>query len=137
MIVLHIVLRHFPVVFDSFFSEKIHSICLLQKCITHILFIFQNQSNGTIMPSFVSTCSKNPITLQSSCNLLTACAFKIFTINSFNYLCLFWIDNQMPVLVLIVAEETSCIDHYFALLKTILHSQLNILTQRFRFLLCQ
>lgn len=55
-------------------------------------------------------------------NLLTACAFKIFTINSFSYHCLFWIDNQMPVLVLIVAEETSCIVHYFAPLKAILHS---------------
>ena len=42
MIVLHIILRHFTVIFNAFFLEKIHSICFLQKGISHILFIFQN-----------------------------------------------------------------------------------------------
>ena len=137
MIVLHIVLRHFPVVFDSLFSEKIHSICFLQKSISHILFIFQNQSDRTVMPSKVASRCSDAVPFQSPCDLLTACSLQIFPIDSFYGFRLFRIDDKISIFIFIISQKTAGIHHYLSLLEPILHSQLDILTQGFRFLLCQ
>ena len=41
------------------------------------------------------------------------------------------IDHKISVFVLIIAKKTAGIDHHLSLLKPILHSQFDILTQRF------
>ena len=137
MISLDVVLGDDTSVFHPLFLKIIYGIGLLQEGIPHVLFVFKNQTYACIIPfGFASWC-QNPITFQPLCNLLTAFSFKIFSEDTLDNLCLFRIDNQMPIFIFVIAKKASGIDHYFSLLKTILYTNFYVLAERFRFLLCQ
>ena len=55
MVALNIVLRNGAVVFDPFLCQEIRGIGLLQKSITHILFVPKNLIDGAGVP-FCITC---------------------------------------------------------------------------------
>ena len=101
----------------------------MQECIAHIFFIFKDAPDSTVVPSFISSGGRNAVTLKPSCYLLTACALQIFTENALHNFCLFRVYNKMSVLILIVPEEAVCIDHDLSLLKTVLDTDLYILTE--------
>ena len=135
VVVLDIVLRHNAGILYPLFTEAVHGVGLLQERIAHVLLISQNQAYAVIMPFCASASIRNAITLQSLSNLLAACALKILPEDTLDDFCLFRIDDQVPFIVLVVAEKAAGIDHHFPLLETVLHSDFYVLAERFRFLL--
>ena len=65
VVVLDIVLRHDSVVLYALFGKIIHRVCLLQKRITHILFVAQYLCNRACVPTWISRAGKYSVTLQA------------------------------------------------------------------------
>ena len=137
MIVLDVVLRQSAVVLAPFLIQEVDGIGLLQERVTHILLVFQYLADGAVVPAWIVPCGANAVTFQPSGDFHTACTLQILPEDTLDDLCLRRIDDQMPILILVIAEEVSCVYHYFSLLETVLDSHFRILAERFRFLLCQ
>ena len=137
MVVLNIVLRQGAVVPATLLIQEVYGVGLLQERVTHILFVFQYLADGAVVPAWIVPCGANAVTFQPSGDFHTACTLQILPEDTLDDLRLRRIDNQMPVLVLVIAEEISGVHHYLPLLEAVLDSHFRILAERFRFLLCQ
>jgi len=131
VVVLNVVLRQCAVVLAPFLIQKVNGVGLLQECIAHILLVLQYFADSAVVPAWIVPCSANAVTFQPSGDFHTACTLQILPENALDDLRLHRIDNQMPLLVLVIAEEVSCIDHHFSLLETVLDSHFRILAERF------
>ena len=120
MAVLHIILRYNPVVLYPFFREKIHRICFCKQRIPDIFFILQDFLYGLRPPFFLSCPGKDAVRLQSLPYLQKACALQVFPVDSLDYFCFFRLNNQMPLSVFRISEETVVVDLYKPLLVTVL-----------------
>ena len=137
MIVLDVVLRQCAVVLAPFLIQKVNGVGLLQECIAHILLVLQYFADSAVVPAWIVPCSANAVTFQPSGDFHTACTLQILPEDTLDDLRLRRIDDQMPILVLIIAEEVSCVHHHFPLLEAVLDTHFCILAERLRFLLCQ
>ena len=66
------------------------------------------------MPAWIAPCGQDAVTFQPSGDLLAACALQILPEDALDDLRLDRINDQMPLLVLVIAEEVSGILPYFA-----------------------
>ena len=140
MVVLDVVLLQRAVVLAPLLVQKDDGVGLLQERVTHILLVLQYLADGAVVPAWIAPCGTDTVTFQSSGNLLAACTLQILLEDTLDDLRLRWIDNQMSLLVLVVAEEVSCIHQHLPLLEAVLDSHFRILAklaERLRFLLRQ
>ena len=103
MAVLYIDLRNLTVVFNLSLGKEICRIGLLQKRIAHMLFLFQDTHDCAWIPFRLSVASRNLLFRQFLCNLCRIDADKEIPVDASYCFCLFLIDDQLPVLILIIA----------------------------------
>lgn len=137
MVVLNVVLRQSAVVLATLLVQEVYGVGLLQERVTHVLLVFQYLPDGAVVPARIAPCGADTVTLQPSGDLLTARTLKILPEDTLDDLSLCRIDDQMPRLVLVIAEEVPGVYHYFPLLEAVLNTHFRILAERLRFLLCQ
>ena len=135
MVVLNVVLRQRAVILATLLVQKVYGVGLLQERVSHILLVLQYFPDGAVVPAWIAPCGQDAVTLQSSGNLHAACALQILAEDALDDLCLRRIDDQMPLLVLVVSEEVPGIHQHFPLLETVLDSHFRIFAERLRFLL--
>ena len=69
------------------------------------------------------------VCFQTFCNPIHRVALQVFPVDALYHLCLFRIDDEIPICILGVAEEVIVIYLYLAILVAKLESQLHILTE--------
>ena len=93
--VLYVILRHNTVILYTFLVKKIYGIGFLQKCITHILFIFKDFADAAVMPSCISPRRFYFVTFQPSADSQNALSFQVLSENTLDYLRLFLVDQAL------------------------------------------
>ena len=117
MAVLNIDLCYFPVIFYLTLGKEISRISLLQKRIAHMLFLFQDTHDCAWIPFCLPQTSRNFLFRQFLCNLCRIDSDKEVPVYPSHCLCLFLIDDKLPVLILIVSEELECVEMHLTVLK--------------------
>ena len=103
MAVLYIDLCDLTVIFYLTLGKEICRIGLLQKCIAHMLFLFQDTHDCAWIPFRLSIASRNLLFRQFLCNLCRIDADKEIPVDASYRFCLFLIDHQLTVLILIIS----------------------------------
>ena len=103
MAVLNIDLCDLPVIFYLTLGKEISRISLLQKRIAHMLFLFQDTHDCAWIPFRLSVASRNLLFRQFLRNLCRIDADKEIPVDTSYRFCLFLIDDQLTVLILIVS----------------------------------
>ena len=129
MIAFHIVLRNNAVVLDSGFIQEVCGVGLLKKSITDVFFISKNLVDGAGPPFCFASAGEDAVCFQTFCNPVHRVALQIFTVDALYHLRLLWIDDEITICILGVAEEVIVIYLYLAILVAKLESQLHILTE--------
>ena len=137
MVAFHIVLRNNAVVLDSGFIQEVCGVGLLKKSITDVFFISKNLVDGAGPPFCFASAGEDAVCFQTFCNPVHRVALQVFTVDALYHLRLLWIDDEIPICILGVAEEVIVIYLYLAILVAKLESQLYILAEGLRFLLSQ
>ena len=129
MIAFHIVLRNNAVVLDSGFIQEVCGVGLLKKSITDVFFISKNLVDGAGPPFCFASAGEDAVCFQTFCNPVHRVALQVFTVDALYHLRLLWIDDEITICILGVAEEVIVIYLYLAILVAKLESQLHILTE--------
>jgi len=125
--VLHIILRHNTLVHHPLLRQEICCHCFLQKGIADVFFIRQDFVQCAGKPVVVSCRRLDSVCSKSFSDIVIAFPFHKFPVYPFYNLSFFRIDDEVPVLILIVTEEAVCADLNLALLIAVLESKLHIL----------
>lgn len=120
MAAFHIVLWDNAVVLDSLFREEIHCIGFLQKGITDVLLVLQDLPQCFRTPFRFSCRRQDFIRLKPSSCLEQTTALQVFPVDALHNLRLSRLNNQMPILVFCVSEETIVVDLTLAVLVIII-----------------
>ena len=129
MIAFHIVLRNNAVVLDSGFIQEVCGVGLLKKSITDVFFISKNLVDGAGPPFCFASAGEDAVCFQTFCNPVHRVALQVFTVDTLYHLRLLWIDDEITICILGVAEEVIVIYLYLAILVAKLESQLHILAE--------
>ena len=129
MIAFHIVLRNNAVVLDSGFIQEVCGVGLLKKSITDVFFISKNLVDGAGPPFCFASAGEDAVCFQTFCNPVHRVALQVFTVDALYHLRLLWIDDEITICILGVAEEVIVIYLYLAILVAKLESQLHILAE--------
>ena len=127
MVALDVVLRNGAVVLDSLFRQEVCGVSLLKQGVSHVLFISENLVDGAGVPFCFASAGEDTVSHKPVGDLIHAGAFEVFPVNPLYDFCLLRINDQVPVVILGVSEETIVIDLHLALLVTILESQFDVL----------
>lgn len=87
------------------------------------------------MPFFLARAGEDSVCHKPGGYFVHAGAFEVLPVDAFYDFCLLWVYDQVPVLILGVAEKAIVIDVHFSLLETVLKSQLDVLAHGLAFLL--
>ena len=116
MIAFHIVLRNNAVVLDSGFIQEVCGVGLLKKSITDVFFISKNLVDGAGPPFCFASAGEDAVCFQTFCNPVHRVALQVFTVDALYHLRLLWIDDEVTICILGVAEEVIVIYLYLAIL---------------------
>ena len=129
VVALHIVLRNNAVVLDSGLVQEVGGISFLKQGIADVFLVSEDFVNGAGPPFCFASAGEDAVCFQTFCNPVHRVALQVFPVNAFYHLCLFWIDDEIPICILGVAEEVIVIYLYLAILVAKLESQLHILAE--------
>ena len=116
MAAFHIVLRSLSIVDTALLVQNADRECLLKKGIADVLFIGQDLLNVALMP-FLMTCTVlDAISFQASFDLQKAGPVQILPVDAADDFSLYWVNDQVAVSVLGVAQEPVVVDLHLALL---------------------
>ena len=135
MIIFHIVLRCNAVVLYTSLIQNIDGAGFLEQGIPDVLLIGEDFAQGTGMPPTVPCSRQNAICFQTLCDHVQAGSFQIFPIDALYNLCLLRINDEMPFVILSVAQKAVVVHLHLSLLIAEINAQLHIFTNGFRFLL--
>ena len=127
VVALNVVLRNGAVVLDPLFRQEVCGIGLLKQCVAHVFLVAENLVDGAGVPFCLASAGEDTVSHKPVGDLIHAGAFEVFPVDALYDLCLLRVDNQVPVVILGVSEETIVIDLHLALLVTILQSQFYVL----------
>ena len=129
MVSFNIILRNDTVVLYSGLVQKVGGVSLLKKRITDVFFITKDFVNGAGPPFCFASAGEDAVCFQTFCNPIHRVALQVFPVDALYHLCLFRIDDEIPICILGVAEEVIVIYLYLAILVAKLESQLHILAE--------
>lgn len=112
VVAFHIVLRNNAIVLHSGFIQKVCGVGLLKKGITDVFFISKNLVDGAGPPFCFASAGEDAVCFQTFCNPVHRVALKVFTVDALYHLRLLWIDDEIPICILGVAEEVIVIYLY-------------------------
>lgn len=127
VIAIDVVLRNGAVVLDPLFCQEVRGIGLLKQGVSHIFLIAENLVDGAGVPFCLVSSGENAVSHKPVGDLIHAGAFEVFPVDALYDFCLLRIDDQVPVVILGVSEESIVVDLHFALQVTILLSQFFVL----------
>ena len=137
MAVFNIVLRYDALVGDPLLVQEVHRDRFLQKRITDVLLVGQDFLKRTGQPVIVARRCPDAVCGKLLPDLVVAFPAEVLAVDALHHLCLFRVDDQVPVLVFIVAEEPVGAHLHLALLVTVLEPQPDVLGKALAFLLGQ
>ena len=134
VIALDVVLRNGAVVLDPLLCQEICGVGLLQECITHVFLVAENLVDGAGVPFCLASAGEDTVSHKPVGDLIHAGAFKVFPVDALYDFCLLRINDQVPIVILGVSEESIVIDLHLALLVAVLQSQFFPRYHRWRWL---
>ena len=114
VILFHIELRDFPVVFEPVLAQKIDAVGFLKELIAHVGFVRQNPPNGRVAPFCLARRGGNALSRQRLCDLERGVSRKEITEDATDDGGLGGIDDQPSVLALVVAEKVLVVEAVLA-----------------------
>lgn len=135
MVIFHIVLRQGTGVAYAFLGEEVRGYGFLEKGVAHVFLVSQDLVDGGVVPFCLARAGEDAVLLQSFGDLLHGETFEVLAVDSLDDLCLFRVDDEVPVAVLGISEKVIVIDLYLSLLVAVLLSELHILGKGLGFLL--
>lgn len=135
VVVLDVVLRNDAIVLDALLRQEVRGVGLLKQGVAHVLLVAENLVDGAGVPFFLARAGEDSVCHKPGGYFVHAGAFEVLPVDAFYDFCLLWVYDQVPVLILGVAEKAIVIDVHFSLLETVLKSQLDVLAHGLAFLL--
>ena len=105
MILLDVELRDLSVVLQPILAQEVDGVGFLEKLIPHVGLVRQNPPNGRVAPLLLPGRRRDALSRQRLCDLERGVSHKEISEDATDYFCLFLVDNQPPVLALVVTEE--------------------------------
>lgn len=96
---------------------------------TRVFLVSEDFVDGAGPPFCFASAGENAVCFQTFCNPIHRIALQVFPVDALYHLCLFRIDDEIPICILGVAEEVIVIYLYLAILVAKLESQLHILAE--------
>ena len=127
VVALDVVLRNGAVVLDALLCQKVCGVGLLKQGVSHVLLISENLVDGAGVPFCLASAGENAVGHKPVSDLIHTGAFEVFPVNALYDFCLLWINDQVPVFILGVSEESIVIDLHLTLLVAVLKSQFDVL----------
>ena len=91
--------------------------------------IAKERVDGAGPPFCFASAGEDAVCFQTFCNPVHRVALQVFTVDALYHLRLLWIDDEITICILGVAEEVIVIYLYLAILVAKLESQLHILAE--------
>ena len=135
VVILDIVLRDDTGVLDALLGQEVRRVGLLKQGVAHVFFIPQDLVDRAVVPFRSSRSGEDTVLFETFRYSFHAVAFEVLAVNALDDLGLLWINDEVPVLVLRVAEEMVVVDLDLSLLVAVLESELYVLRKGLGFLL--
>ena len=129
MIAFYIVLWNDAIVLHSGFVQEVCGIGFLKQGIVDVFLVSEDFVDGAGPPFCFASAGEDAVCFQTFCNPVHRVALQVFTVDALYHLCLLWIDDEITICILGVAEEVIVIYLYLAILVAKLESQLYILAE--------
>ena len=129
VVAFYIVLRNDSIVLHSGLIQEVCGISFLKQGIADVFLVSEDFVDGAGPPFCFASAGEDAVCFQTFCNPVHRVALQVFPVDALYHLCLFWIDDEISICILGVAEEVIVIYLYLAILVAKLESQLHILTE--------
>ena len=101
----------------------------LYQGLVDVFLVSEDFVDGAGPPFCFASAGEDAVCFQTFCNPIHRIALQVFPVDALYHLCLFRIDDEIPICILGVAEEVIVIYLYLAILVAKLESQLHILAE--------
>ena len=101
----------------------------LYQGLVDVFLVSEDFVDGAGPPFCFASAGENAVCFQTFCDPIHRIALQVFPVDALYHLCLFRIDDEIPICILGVAEEVIVIYLYLAILVAKLESQLHILAE--------
>ena len=129
VVAFYIVLWNDAIVLHSGLVQEVCGIGFLKQGIADVFLVSEDFVDGAGPPFCFASAGEDAVCFQTFCNPVHRVALQVFTVDALYHLRLLWIDDEIPICILGVAEEVIVIYLYLAILVAKLESQLHILAE--------
>ena len=120
MVIFHVVLRQGSGVAYAFLGKEVRGYGFLEQGVSHVFFVLQDLVDGGVVPFCLARAGEDAVLFQSFGDFLHGEPFEVLAVDSLDDLCLFRVDDEVPVAVFGVSEEVIVVDLHRTLLVAVL-----------------